>query len=122
MAIGVVAFLGLVVALQFCVRGKGDPRDLTRERMATIEDALDRYVVDNGGVPPSTGQGLRALLQEPEERPAPRNWCGPYLEDHRTIFDGCNDPCLVRIKRLLGILSINHWQKRIRMIMNKLPE
>ena len=65
-----------------------EPHRLTLERMTLIEDALDRYSVDNGGELPSTEQGLRALLKRSEAEPAPINWCGPYLDSHETIFDG----------------------------------
>lgn len=89
-----LGYLALCVLLVFvagsrlAARGRAEAPALTIERMALIHDALDRYAVDNGGMIPSTSQGLRALLSLPAEQPLPRNWCGPYLEDHNVIFDG----------------------------------
>jgi general secretion pathway protein G len=84
----------LCVALVFAVtsrlaaRNRRESRDLTRGRMAEIEKALDRYAIDNGGMIPTTQQGLRALVQCPAEEPVPRNWRGPYLGQSSSIFDG----------------------------------
>lgn len=89
-----LAYLGLCVLLAFLVvarlsvRDRTDARAMTIERMGLIRDALDRYAVDNGGMLPTTDQGLRALLTRPTQPPLPRNWCGPYLDDHNIIFDG----------------------------------
>ena len=44
-----------------------------------ISMALKLYELDNG-VPPSTEQGLDALVIKPTSSPAPENWKGPYLE------------------------------------------
>jgi len=60
--------------------------DLERERqeraatdIATLVAALDLYAADNGE-PPTTEQGLVALLRRPAVGPVPRNWLGPYLK------------------------------------------
>ena len=55
------------LASHFRDRGPRNPRGLTLERMALIEEALDRYAIDNGGLIPSTTQGLRALSQRLRE-------------------------------------------------------
>lgn len=44
-----------------------------------IPTALKLYELDNG-FPPTTDQGLNALLQKPTTTPMPENWNGPYLE------------------------------------------
>lgn len=85
---GLCALLVLVGVSRLAARGRADAPALTVERMALINDALDRYAVDNGGAIPTTSQGLRALVSLPTEPPLPRNWCGPYLDDHNVIFDG----------------------------------
>lgn len=46
----------------------------------TIEDALERYRLQNFNYP-STQQGIEALLSKPTGSPEARNWAGPYLND-----------------------------------------
>lgn len=48
--------------------------------------ALELYELDNGTFP-TTGQGLRALLEKPGIPPVPSNWNGPYLRGR-----SLNDP------------------------------
>ncbi len=63
-------------------------RVLTIERMAAIQDALDKYLIDCGGALPTQRQGLNALIERPATRPAPRGWNGPYLDDPAKLRDG----------------------------------
>ena len=84
------------VFLQLGARQPPDPRAITLERMRTIENALDQYAVDNGGLLPADGeqiaaknrQGLAALLRRPTQGTQPPNWCGPYLQDETVLLDG----------------------------------
>ena len=41
--------------------------------------ALRLYEVDSGQYP-TTGQGLKALMEKPTSPPVPSNWKGPYIE------------------------------------------
>lgn len=51
-------------------------RAMWDERM--LSTAIDMYVADNGR-PPTTEQGLQALLRLPIAGPQAKNWNGPYL-------------------------------------------
>jgi len=53
---------------------------------ANLSTALDMYELDNGRYP-TTGQGLKALLQEPGTSPVPHDWSGPYLKKKRIPKD-----------------------------------
>jgi general secretion pathway protein G len=48
-------------------------------RTARLEEALLRYALDNDGAPPTTEQGLQALVTKPTLPPLPMNWQGPYI-------------------------------------------
>ena len=69
------------------------PRVLNREsrapgsastQIAAFGTALELYIQDNGG-PPTTKQGLSALVRRPEAPPRFRDWRGPYLSDVETV-------------------------------------
>jgi len=47
--------------------------------IATLRTAVGMYEAHNGQ-PPTTEQGLSALIQKPTRPPVPMNWQGPYLE------------------------------------------
>jgi general secretion pathway protein G len=46
---------------------------------SNFSTALDLFEVDNGFFP-STGQGLKALVEKPSGTPTPANWNGPYIK------------------------------------------
>lgn len=51
-----------------------------KQDIQSIDSALKLYRLDNQ-VYPSTSQGLKALIEEPDGEPAPRNWrAGGYLD------------------------------------------
>jgi general secretion pathway protein G len=51
-----------------------------RVQMRILEDALNRYKLDNG-IYPTTEQGLEALVHKPTTGPLPRHWPeGGYLD------------------------------------------
>jgi general secretion pathway protein G len=52
----------------------------TRAQIAMFKDALSLYI-ENNGRPPTTEQGLGALLVAPQSEPLPRKWRGPYVAD-----------------------------------------
>ena len=45
-----------------------------------LENCIERYEQDIGQ-PPTTQQGLAALLSPPDDLPNPADWAGPYLKD-----------------------------------------
>lgn len=92
----IVAAILAAFALMIARRYVGDPaqeaRRQTIERVATVSEALELYAIDNGGVFPTTDQGLEALLTEPTGDDAPVRWRGPYLEDPEALNDAWGAP------------------------------
>jgi general secretion pathway protein G len=90
-----VAVVGVAVAVMIAGRFIGAPRQesrrITIERMNVVMDGLQLYALDNGGVFPTTEQGLRALLVRPEADP-PIRWRGPYVEGEEVLVDGWGMP------------------------------
>lgn len=65
-----------------------------RIEIANIEQALELYYLDNG-MYPSTDQGLRALVEEPEKGEIPNNWKeGGYLAKGKIPMDPWGNPYL----------------------------
>jgi len=62
-------------------------RRITIQRMGAIEEGLEKYLIDSGGVLPSGKQGLQALLEEPQTNPRPRLWDGPYVSGPEVLKD-----------------------------------
>jgi general secretion pathway protein G len=84
--VGIWLFYGVCV-IWYRVSGLG----YTGSRVATDESrisswrtALETYQLDNGS-PPTTEQGLDALLRPPVIGPPASNWQGPYLAETRSI-------------------------------------
>ena len=78
----VVVILGLLAAVvlsNFVKKGEEAKKEITKFQMKSIEEALKLYKIDNSFYP-TTEQGLKALVEKPEEDPVPRNWKGPYME------------------------------------------
>ncbi len=79
----VIIILGLLAAIVMPrLVGQTDKAryEQARIQMRILEDALKRYKIENGRFP-TTGQGLRALVQKPSSPPIPRNWPnGGYLD------------------------------------------
>ena len=57
--------------------------------IAQLVTAVDLYTADNGS-PPTTQQGLAALLSKPGTPPVPTNWNGPYIKQRKTLTDPWN--------------------------------
>ncbi|RUM43161.1 MAG: type II secretion system protein GspG [Desulfurobacterium sp.] len=78
----VIVILGLLAALvapKFLKRGEEAKVTTTEVQMKNIEQALKLYKLHNSFYP-TTEQGLKALVEKPEEDPVPKNWKGPYME------------------------------------------
>lgn len=68
----------------------------TKTDIQSIESALKLYKLDNGFYP-SQEQGLKALLQEPETEPKPKNYRGGgYLEGDEVPTDAWDNPYIYR--------------------------
>ncbi|WP_163327864.1 type II secretion system major pseudopilin GspG [Desulfurobacterium thermolithotrophum] len=78
----VIVILGLLAALvapKFLRRGEEAKVTTTEVQMKNIEQALKLYKLHNSFYP-TTDQGLKALVEKPQQEPIPKNWKGPYLE------------------------------------------
>ena len=72
----VVVILGILAALVVPkLMGRPDDARLIKAKqdVLTIQNALELYRLDNG-IYPSTEQGLKALVQQPQSEPMPRDW------------------------------------------------
>jgi general secretion pathway protein G len=85
--------MAVVIAVAFAfyfyveARAGEGKRALTIERMGEVQEALEKYLIDCGGLP-TQKQGLEALVRQPERQPVPRGWRGPYLHDSAKLKDG----------------------------------
>lgn len=75
----IITILAGAVTLQVVNRVQNARRARALQDIAVLESALDMYAADNGR-PPSTEQGLAALVGKPSSAPLPRNWDGPYIK------------------------------------------
>jgi general secretion pathway protein G len=87
-----VAVVSVAIATNFHRRAGQQTREVTIQRLARLQDALDRYAIDNGGMFPTTKQGLQALLTCPTLPPVPHNWQHAYLASESDIIDGWGYP------------------------------
>jgi len=79
----ILALLAGLVLPKFLSRGQEANVKAARTQIASFKSALSLYMLDNNE-PPTTQQGLQALVAEPTTSPRPRNW-KPYLTDVNTV-------------------------------------
>lgn len=99
-AAALVLLVAVLLGLHMGASTGPDPRAITVQRIRIVEDALDRYSVDNGAMLPADGeslpakarQGLDALFSAPTQGELPPNWNGPYLRDRSVLQDGWGRP------------------------------
>jgi general secretion pathway protein G len=77
----ILALLAGIVLPRFLSRSKDAQVSAAKTQIANFKSAINLYMVDNNGEPPTTQQGLDALVAEPTTSPRPREWKGPYLTD-----------------------------------------
>jgi general secretion pathway protein G len=86
----VVTIIGILIAMvvpRLTGRSKQAKISVAKAEVeAGLSVALDLYELDNG-VYPTTAQGLRALIKEPDISPLPSNWNGPYLKKAKIPHD-----------------------------------
>jgi general secretion pathway protein G len=78
----VLVILGMLAGLvlpRLMGRTEEAKRQTAEIQIRSIEQALAMYYTDNGFFP-TTDQGLRALIVNPDSDPKPQKWRGPYLE------------------------------------------
>ena len=90
-----MAIVSVIVITGTHRRTEQEKRNVTIERLNLIQDGLNRYAADNGGIFPTQGQGsLQALVVVPTVRPIPHNWRGPYVPSAEVLVDGWGNPFL----------------------------
>ena len=85
----VLVILGLLAALvgpRILGRVGGAKQEVAKSQIAMLEAALDQYRLDMGRYP-TTEEGLRALIEPPEDEEAAKNWRGPYLKKRKIPKD-----------------------------------
>lgn len=75
----ILAALAAVIVPRMFGRAEQGRRAKAISDIKSLETALDMYAADNGA-PPTTEQGLQALVEVPSSAPQPKNWNGPYLK------------------------------------------
>ncbi len=76
----IVAILAAIVLPRFMGRTEDAKVTATLSNIRSFKTELDLYATDTGH-PPSTSQGLMALIQDP----ALKGWHGPYMKDASTV-------------------------------------
>jgi general secretion pathway protein G len=75
----IITILATALTVEAGKRIKAARRARAVQDIRVLETALDSYAADNID-PPTTQQGLRALIVKPTSAPVPSNWNGPYLK------------------------------------------
>lgn len=75
----ILAALAAVIVPRVFARAEQGRRAKAISDIKGLETAIDMYAADNGA-PPTTEQGLQALVEAPSAPPEPNNWNGPYLK------------------------------------------
>jgi general secretion pathway protein G len=75
----IIAALAAVIVPRMFARAEQGRRAKAIADIKNLETALDMYAADNGA-PPTTEQGLEALVEPPSVPPEAKNWNGPYLK------------------------------------------
>lgn len=69
----ILALLAGIVLPRFLARSEDAKVKAAQTQISAFKTSLQMYAVDNGQ-PPSTEQGLEALINEPTSSPKPTNW------------------------------------------------
>lgn len=87
MVIVIIGILAAVVVPNFFGAGEGAKEDLTRSVVQSgLNGALEMFRM-NVGRYPTTEEGLRALVEPPDDEEAAARWRGPYVKDPSTLKD-----------------------------------
>ncbi len=76
----ILALLAGIVLPRFLERSQDAQRKAAMTQISNFKQALQLYMLDNNGQPPTTQQGLDALVNEPTSSPRPTTW-KKYLND-----------------------------------------
>ncbi len=92
LVLGIVALLVGAGIFQLTGVLEGGREKRVKGDLTTLSSALRAYEMQNGFLP-STEQGVAALWEKPNSRPAPQNW-RPFLK--KPIVDAWGNPFLYR--------------------------
>jgi general secretion pathway protein G len=69
-------------------------REITINRILAVQEALEKYAIDNAGRFPPARVGLSLLIKPPppDLKPQPLRWEGPYLPSEEYLRDGWGRP------------------------------
>jgi general secretion pathway protein G len=81
----ILALLAGLVMPRFLDQTKSASVRAAKTQIGSFKTAVELYQLDNGQ-PPTTQQGLEALIQEPTTSPRPRNW-KRYLDNPSIPLD-----------------------------------
>jgi len=71
---------------------QGDAQVSTaKTQIGSFKSALQLYMLDNNGQPPTSEQGLEALVEEPSSSPRPAKW-QKYLNEPQVPLDPWKNP------------------------------
>lgn len=80
----ILALLAGIVLPKFLEKTKDAQRKTAISQIQSFKTAIQLYMLDNDGSPPTSQQGLDALVNEPSSSPKPRNW-KKYIADVTTV-------------------------------------
>ena len=87
----ILALLAGIVLPRFLAR-QGDAQVSTaKTQIGSFKSALQLYMLDNNGQPPTSEQGLEALVEEPSSSPRPAKW-QKYLNEPQVPLDPWKNP------------------------------
>lgn len=87
----IIAILAAIVMPKFAGRTEDARKSAALSQLSIFQTSIAAYNLDTG-VYPSTGQGLKALLNQPTTAPIPVNWKGPYLQTKKIPTDPWKNP------------------------------
>lgn len=102
----VLAILGLIIAIaapRLIGYFEASKAKTAKIQISNLATAMDLYYLSNGGYP-SEAQGLKALVERPENAAA---WDGPYLNRAEGIIDPWGRPYLYKQPGVHGKFDIS---------------
>jgi len=90
----VLVILGLLAALigpRVVGRLGKAKTEIARSQISLLESALDQFRLDVGRYP-TTEEGLRALIEPPQDEEVRSRWQGPYLKKKKIPLDPWGRP------------------------------
>jgi general secretion pathway protein G len=79
LVLAILIVLGATVTVGYQRIAKNARVDAARNQVKMLENAVNTYALAVG-TPPTTQQGLAALIEAPSDLRNPAKWQGPYLE------------------------------------------